>query len=172
MVNPTSRPNSMPRIDRPGIPAAYGATKAREFVDWSHVEERLNRDRVYWIATVGPSGRPPVRPVDGVYLDGVIYVGGSPETQWVRDLATNPHVSVHLDGVDDVVIIEGEADVLTGMGERLAKQLAAASNAKFPEYKLTPATYKRQGAIAIRPRKVVTWSDITRNPTRFRFDDA
>jgi hypothetical protein len=26
-----------------------------------------------------------------------------------------------------------------------------------------------RGAIAIRPRKVVTWSDITRNPTRFRF---
>lgn len=26
-----------------------------------------------------------------------------------------------------------------------------------------------RGAIAIRLRKVVTWSDITRNPTRFRF---
>jgi hypothetical protein len=88
----------------------------------------------------------------------------------VRDLATNAHVSVHLDGVDDVVILEGEADVMTPMGDRLAERLAAASNAKFPEYKLTPAVYKSRGAIAIRPRKVVTWSDITRNPTRFRFD--
>lgn len=170
MANSTTRSPGAPHIDRPGIPAAYGATKAREFVDWRHVEDRLAADRVYWIATAGPGGRPRVRPVDGVYVEGAIYVGGSPEAGWVRDLATNPHVSVHLDGVDDVVILEGEAEVMTGMGDRLAEQLAAASNAKFPEYKMTPAVYKRQGATAIRVRKVVTWSDITRNPTRFRFD--
>jgi general stress protein 26 len=170
MASPSSRPAEGPRIDRPGIPAAYGVANASEFVDWSHVEGRLTADRVYWIATVGPGGRPRVRPVDGVYVDGSIYVGGSPETSWVRDLATNAHVSVHLDGVDDVVILEGEADVMTRMGDRLAERLAAASNAKFPEYKLTPAVYMSRGAIAIRLRKVVTWSDITRNPTRFRFD--
>jgi nitroimidazol reductase NimA-like FMN-containing flavoprotein (pyridoxamine 5'-phosphate oxidase superfamily) len=156
-------------VDRPGIPAAYGTSRASEFVAWDHVEDRLAAERVYWIATVGPSGRPRVRPVDGVYVDGAIYVGGSPETRWVRDLATNPHVSIHLDGVDDVVILEGEADVMNAMGDRLAERLALASNAKFAEYGMTPAVYKSQGAIAIRVRKVVTWSDITRNPTRFRF---
>jgi hypothetical protein len=35
---------------------------------------------------------------------------------------------------------------------------------------MTPAFYTTNGAIAIRPRKVITWSDITRDPTRFRFD--
>jgi hypothetical protein len=160
--------SSTPRIDRPEIPAEYGITKATEHVAWSHVEDRLTRDRVYWIATVGEGGRPRVRPIDGLYVDGVIYVGGSPETRWVREVASNSHVSVHLDDVDDVVIVEGEAEVLTGVGDALAGRLAAASNAKFPEYGMTAADY-RGGAIAIRPRKVIAWTDISKDPTRFRF---
>ena len=168
MAEPT--PQSTPQVDRPGIPAEYGVTKASEFIDWSHIEERLVAERVYWLVTVGEGGRPRTRPVDGVYVDGTIFVGGSPKTRWVRDLRTNPHVSVHLDGVDDVVIVEGEAEVMTSMGDELAEHLAAASNSKFPEYGTTPpAVYKSRGAIAIRPRKVIAWTDITKDPTRFRF---
>lgn len=159
-----------PRVDRPGIPPSYGANRASAFVDWSHVEERLVADRVYWLAAVGADGRPRVRPIDGLYLDGVIYVGGSGETRWVHDVAANPSVSVHLDGVEDVVLIEGDAEVLQEMDADLAKRLAAASNAKFPEYRMSSAFYRRNGAIAIRLRKVVAWTDITRDPTRFRFD--
>ncbi len=157
-------------VDRPAIPAAYGTGSASEYVPWSHVEDRLTEDRVYWLATVGQSGRPRVRPIDGVYLDGALYVGGSPETRWIQDLDGNPNVSVHLGSVDDVVIVEGEAERMTTMTQGLAERLAAASNAKFPEYHQTPEVYIARGAIAIRPRKVVTWSDISRNPTRFRFD--
>lgn len=170
MPDPTPHPPAAPRVDRPEIPAAYGVSKAREHVEWSYVEERLTRDRVYWIATSGPSGRPRVRPIDGLYVDGVIYVGGSPETRWVREVAANPHVSIHLDGVDDVVIAEGDAEVLTTVDDELAKRLAAASNAKFPEYGMTPESYAGGGVIAIRSRKVVAWTDFTKNPTRFTFD--
>jgi nitroimidazol reductase NimA-like FMN-containing flavoprotein (pyridoxamine 5'-phosphate oxidase superfamily) len=159
-----------PRVDRPGIPPSYGASRASIFVEWSHVEERLANDRVYWLAALGTDGRPRVRPIDGLYLDGVIYVGGSGETRWVRDVGANPAVSLHLDGVDDVVLIEGDADVLTGMDSALAGRLATASNAKFPEYGMTASFYRRNGAIAIRLRKVIAWTDITRDPTRFRFE--
>jgi hypothetical protein len=158
-----------PRVDRPAIPAEYGVTRASEFVEWSHIEDRLTRDRVYWLVTASPDGHPRVRPVDGLYVDGVIYVGGSPETRWVRDLAVNAHVSVHLDGVDDVIIVEGEAETLTGMDRDLAERVAAASNAKFPEYRMKADAYEKGGAIAIRPRTVISWSDITKDPTRFRF---
>lgn len=160
-----------PRVDRPGIPPDYGTSKATEYVAWSHVDERLTADRVYWIATVGPSGRPRVRPIDGVNLDGVLYVGGSPETRWVSELKANPDVSVHLDGIEDVIIVEGTATVLTEVDRALAERLAAASNAKFPEYGMTAAFYRRNGAIAIHPRKVISWTDISRDPTRFRFGD-
>ncbi len=158
-----------PRVDRPGIPPSYGTSRATAFVDWSHVEERLAADRVYWLAAVGADGRPRVRPIDGLYHDGVIYVGGSGETRWVHDVEAHPAVSIHLDGVDDVVLIEGDAEVLKAVDADLAEGLAAASNAKFPEYAMTADFYRRNGAIAIRLRKVIAWTDITRDPTRFRF---
>ena len=160
-----------PRIDRPAIPAEYGVSKATEFVDWAHVEDRLMRDRAYWIATVGKGGRPSVRPVDGVYVDGAIFIGGSPETRWVREVGTNPWVSVHLDGIEDVIILDGEATMLSGIGDDLAGRLASASNAKYPEYAMTATFYKSHGVISIRLRKVISWTDIAKNPTRFRIED-
>jgi hypothetical protein len=170
MPSSTIRTRPRPTADRPLIPASYGiSTTSTEFVDWLHVEQRLVTDRVYWIATAGPGGWARVRPVDGLYVDGVIYVGGSPETRWVRDVIANPRVSIHLDGVDDVVIVEGEAEVMSGASDDLAERLAAAAHAKFPEYGMTAASYTGPGTIAIRPRKVVAWTDFGQNPTRFRF---
>lgn len=160
-----------PTVDRPEIPAEYGVpTTTTDLVEWSHIERRLDEARVYWIATSGPDGRPRVRPVDALYVDGVIYVGGSPETRWVQDLSANPHVSVHLDGVDDVVIVEGEAELMMGADPELAARLAAASNAKFPEYGMTAESYAGPGPFAIRPRKVVAWTNFAKDPTRFRFE--
>ena len=160
-----------PVVDRPQIPAEYGvSTSSEDLVQWGHVERRLTDERVYWVATAGADGQPRVRPLDGIYVDGVIYVGGSPKTQWVRDLTANPKVSVHLDGVADVVIIEGDAELMMGADAELAEKLAAASNAKFPEYKMTADSYRGPGPFAIRPRKVVAWSNFAKDPTRFRFD--
>ena len=158
-----------PRVDRPEIPREYGTSKATEHVAWSHVEDRLTADRVYWIATVGPGGRPRVRPIDGVYVDGVIYVGGSPKTRWVRELSANPNVSVHLDGLGEVVIVEGEAEVLAGVDDELAGRLAAASNAKYPEYGMTADSYNGPGPYAVRPRVAYGWKNFPRDVTRFRF---
>ena len=159
-----------PRIDRPEIPAEYGVAKATDWVEWSHVEERLTAARVYWVATVGSTGRPRVRPLDGLYVDGVLYVGGSPQTRWIRELAANPQVSVHLDTLEgDVVIVEGEAAVLQENSDAFAGRMAAVSNAKYPEYGMTLEMYKGPGPVAIRPRKVIAWTDFLKDPTRFRF---
>jgi hypothetical protein len=159
----------MPRVDRPEIPAEYGIGKATAHVDWSHVEERLTSARVYWIATVGAGGRPRVRPVDGMYVDGVVYVGGSPKTRWVQEALAHPHVAIHLDG-PDVVIVDGEAEVMDNNSDEFAERMAAVSNAKYPEYGMTAASFKGPGPIAIRPRKVIAWTDFMKDPTRFRFD--
>lgn len=159
-----------PRIERPAIPPEYGASRASTFVDWSHVEDRLANDAAYWIVTVGASGRPSVRPVDGLFVDGALYVGGSPETRWMRDIATNPDVAVHLDGLDDVIILEGSVEIRGHMDEELAASLAAASAAKYPQYGVTADFYRKHGAMRIRPRSVVSWTDISKDPTRFRFE--
>jgi len=159
-----------PRIERPAIPPEYGASRASTFVDWNHVEERLRNERAYWIVTVGSAGRPSVRPVDGLFVDGALYVGGSPATRWMRDIGANPEVAVHLDGLDDVIIVEGSVEILERAENDLAERLAAASTAKYPEYGVTADLYRRRGAIRIRPRTVVTWTDISKDPTRFRFE--
>jgi nitroimidazol reductase NimA-like FMN-containing flavoprotein (pyridoxamine 5'-phosphate oxidase superfamily) len=156
-----------PRVDQPEIPAEYGVSKTTARVDWSHVEERLSAARVYWIVTVGAGGRPRARPVDGMYVEGALYVGGSPKARWVQELAANPHVSIHLDGVDDVVIVDGDAEILPGAGDELANRLAAASKAKYPEYGMTAENFTGPGPIAITPRKIIAWTDFTKNPTRF-----
>jgi hypothetical protein len=159
-----------PRSDRPRIPREYGTpTSAKGMLEWDYVERRLTDARAYWVATSGPGGRPRVRPVDGIYVDGTIYVGGSPKTRWVRDLFANANVSVHLDG-PEVVIVEGVAELLERVPRDTAERLAAASNAKYPEYKMTPESYSGPGPWAIRPRKVVAWTNFAKDPTRFRFD--
>jgi hypothetical protein len=68
-----------------------------------------------------------------------------------------------------VVIVEGDAEVLPTVDADLAERLAAASKAKFPEYGVTAGVYRKRGAIQIQPRKVIAWTDISRDPTRFRF---
>jgi general stress protein 26 len=168
----TTSTTGSPSVDRPAIPAEYGISRRlKEFVDWAHVERRLTESRVYWVATAGNGRQPRVRPVDGLYVDGVIYVGGSPKTRWIQDLFENPRVAVHLDGVDDVVIVEGDAELMQGADDALADRLAAASTAKFPEYGMTADNYRNgPGPFAIYPRKVVAWTDFMKDPTRFRFE--
>ena len=161
----------VPTADRPRIPAEYGIpTGTKGLLAWAHAEERLRSATVYWIATASRDGTPRVRPVDGLWHEGVLYVGGSPDTRWARDLAANPRISVHLDGGTDVVILEGEAELLeNGAGPELARTLADLSNAKYPQYGMTPEMYTGPGPFAIRPSVAFGWTDFPKDVTRFRF---
>jgi Pyridoxamine 5'-phosphate oxidase len=162
----------VPSADRPRIPAEYGVpTSTKGLLAWAHAEERLRAAMVYWIATSSADGTPHVRPVDGLWHAGVLYVGGSPETRWARDLQANPRVAVHLDDGIDVVILEGEAELLEhGVGPELAVALADLSNAKYPHYGMTPESYAGPGPFAIRPTVGFGWTKFPKDVTRFRFD--
>ena len=163
-----------PTVDRPRMPRAYGVpSNTKGLMSWSRVESRLTEAKVYWVATAGPDGQPRVRPVDGIYVDGTIYVGGSPETRWTRDLRANPRVAVHLDDGHDVVILEGVAELLEqGVDPETAERLAAASNAKYPEYGVKASDYAGPGPYAIRPHVAFAWSSFPKDVTRFRFREA
>jgi general stress protein 26 len=161
-----------PTADRPRVPDGYGVPRhTKGLLAWSEVEQRLAEAKTYWIATVGPEGRPQARPVDGLYVDGRIYVGGSPETRWVRNLEANPEATLHLDGGYDVVILEGVVEAQTP-DEELADRLAAASNAKYPEYGMKPSDYMGPGVRAFRPRVAYAWKAFPKDVTRFRFEEA
>ena len=164
--------STRPTAGRPRMPKDYGMPASKTgLLDWSHLEARLSAARVYWVATSGPGGRPHVRPLDGLFVDGVLYVGGSPETRWARDLIANPHVAVHLDDGSDAVILEGEAELLHGVSPELARRLAAASNEKYPEYGMTEASYAGPGPFAIVPKVAFGWKNFPKDLTKFSFDD-
>lgn len=161
-----------PRAERPHLPDGYGLPATDDgLMPWGRVDERLREARVYWIGTASRDGAPAVRPVDGLWVDGVLYVGGSPETRWVRNLVANPRVSVHLDDGFDVAILEGTVEGLPGgVDADLAGRLAAESRRKYPQYGMTAASYERGPAgYAIRPTIGLAWKAFPTDVTRFRF---
>ena len=78
-----------------------------------HVQTRLKRELIIWIATVGRDGHPHVVPV-WFWWDGKFVVIYAVPGQKVRDIQANPNVALHLntDPVgDDVVRIDGTAKI-------------------------------------------------------------
>jgi hypothetical protein len=164
---PASGPG--PHASRPRIPPEYGVPRhAKGLLPWSHVVERLEAARVYWVCAAGPGGQPHATPVDGLWLDGALYFGGSPATRRQRYLRANPAASVHLESGSDVVILNGEARESAGVPRALAERLAAASNAKYG-YGQSAADYEKGGYSVFRPREAFAWKDGLQNATRWRF---
>jgi nitroimidazol reductase NimA-like FMN-containing flavoprotein (pyridoxamine 5'-phosphate oxidase superfamily) len=157
---------AIPKASRPKI-EGYGIPKSRKsLLPWSHVTERLATSRNYWVATTRPDGRPHVVPVWGVWLDGTFFHGGGPRTRKARNLATNPHVAVHLESGDEVVIMEGTADMLTpdNADAALLERIDDAYEAKYGMRHGTPVW-------ALRPTVAFGWTIYPTTVTRWTFDD-
>src|SRR5215510_4029994 len=138
------------------FPAAYGAPGGAEsLLPWSHVEERMRRASNYWIVTIGPSARPHARPVDGVWVDGALCFGGSPETRWVRNLIANPAISVNLSSEAEAIILEGTAEIVTDPAHPLAAPSMAASRQKYPQYYSAESAFRPFWAL--RPARAFAW---------------
>ena len=117
----TRKPSSVRAVR---FPAAYGAPGGPDsLLPWSYIEERVRVASNYWITTVGPNARPHARPVDGVWIDGALCFGGSPETRWVRNLMANPSISVHLSSEAEAIILREELRSL--LYDRLQSALSA-----------------------------------------------
>ena len=102
-----------PAPSRPYIPDYGIPTTDEGTLPWTHVTDQLTSARNYWVATAGPDGRPHAVPVWGIWIEGVLCFGGGDKTRWVRNLATNPRVSVDLESGDNVVILEGAVEQIT-----------------------------------------------------------
>ena len=160
-----------PKVGRPTIPSVYGVPTGRKGLrSWDEVAARIATAEAYWVATLGRGGAPRIRPVDGNFVDGVLYLTGSPAASWARDLVARPAVSVSLDNVADVVILEGDAEHLARADDALAQRIADAAIAKYPQYGQTVDNFRGPGVFAVRPRVVVAWKQFPRDVTRFSFD--
>ena len=81
----------------------------------AHIDERLRAEPIIWLATTRPDGRPHLVPV-WFFWDGETFtIYSQPNKQKLRNLQHNANVSLALntaDDGDDVVIVEGKAELL------------------------------------------------------------
>lgn len=168
----TQTPLPMPAISRPiaagyGIPATLDGT-----LPWDWARERLRDALVYWIATTRPDGRPHVMPIWGAWLDDTFLFEGGPDTRRARNLRTNAHAVVHLEHGNDVVIVEGVADLMPDPAPELERRLmdGFAKYQASHDYTPDPANWRGGGIRRIRPITVFGWSDYPVDTTRWRFD--
>lgn len=155
------------------FPSDYGQTgEPADLLPWTWAEERIRVAPNYWIISTTPAGRPHARPLDGVWVDGAPCFGGSPETQWVRNLQANPEVTIHLGSTTEVVIMEGRAEFISDMTDPLVEPSVRASHEKYPQYYTEEDTSVDSLPFWIlRPRVVYAWTlaSFPRDATRWSF---
>jgi PPOX class probable F420-dependent enzyme len=137
-------------------------------LDWSWAVERLTASRNYWIATTRPDGRPHAMPVWGAWWDERLIFGTNRQSHKARNLDRDPRVVAHLESGDEVVILEGEVEEVTGT-ERL-RQIGAEWSRKYG-MDLDPTGSESSVTYELRPRVAFAWTerDYPRTATRFEF---
>lgn len=156
--------------ERPKTPdVAYGVpVEGGTMLGWSECIERLRDAQAYWLATVNPAGSPHVVPVWGAIVDDDLYLeSGAPNTAKSRNLAANPAVAIHLDGIDDALIVHGRAAPCRP-DAALGASLAAAMTAKYKDYAPKPTDWDAGGLHRLEPHVMLAWRDMP-TATRWRF---
>ena len=154
------------------FPPQYGTPgEPDSLLPWRYVEDRMLAAPNYWITTVSADARPHARPVDGVWVDGALCFGGSPDTRWVRNLTANPAISVHLSSETEAIILEGTAEHATDRSHPLAQPCMAASKQKYPQY-YTGQDIPFRPFWMLRPTTAFAWTleGFPRGATRWRFE--
>jgi PPOX class probable F420-dependent enzyme len=131
--------------------------------DSGRAAERLDNERIGWLTTVTPSGRPQSSPVWFVVLDDAIYIQSQREAGKLGNIRANGNVSFHLDGDGDggdIVTIDADAEILDATppslldgysekyGRVIRERTRSTPEAMLDEYPTT---------VRLMPRRVRTW---------------
>jgi PPOX class probable F420-dependent enzyme len=79
------------------------------------IEKHLVHDKIVWLTTVTPGGRPAPRPVWFVWDGASFVIYSQPHGAKIKHIAANDQVSLHFNctpGGGDVVVISGRAEVV------------------------------------------------------------
>ena len=113
-----------------------------------------------------------VVPVWGTLFEGDLFLEtGSPLTVKNRNLAANRNVVVHLDGINDAVIVRGVGERIPtdpAFRRRLAATMKAKYAGNYPEYEPEPDRWDQGSAWRIAPESVLAWQAMP-TATRWRF---
>ena len=157
----------MPTTEPLVMPDGYGDSVST--MSWADVQAQLIAAHQYWVATNRPDGCPHVVPVDGLWVDDVLYYGGLPTTVHVRTALADPHVTIHLPDPWKVVVVEGEVRAVKP-GPELGQRLADLANVKYAHYGITFDVNSYREPFEFRPRRARAWSSFPGDATRFVFD--
>jgi hypothetical protein len=97
---------------------------------WRQARERiesLEPDFVYWLATTAPDGRPHIRPILGLWLDGSFYSVISESSRKGKNVAQDPRCALAASSTVRPsldIIVEGEASIVPD-GAELRRVVAA-----------------------------------------------
>ena len=158
-----------PRATRPVIPEKYRMTSSPTgLLDWTWARKRLEKSHNYVIVTVRPDGRPHAMGMNGIWFEDAYYFGTDETTRKARNLAANPHCIIINEDLEELLIVEGLAEVISFA--QLPEGLAAASKKKYgwaPDPRMGGGMYK------VAPQKVFAFplKQIATGVTRWIFDE-
>ena len=156
---------------RPAFAKEYGVNEDQSnLIPWDWVDDQMEKSRNYWITSVKSAGGPHAAPVWGVYVKHILYFGSNKGAQKTKNLLQNPHISVHLESGDEVVIIEGRAEVISD--QKAMEPIASAFKEKYPPFNPEPHFDDSMVLFAVLPQKVFAWTekDFVQNATCWVFD--
>ncbi len=81
----------------------------------AHVVERLHKENVAWLTTVGSDLAPQPRPVWFVWEDGTFLIYSQPNAAKIRHIQEHPRVALNLnsdENGDDIVVFIGKAEIV------------------------------------------------------------
>jgi hypothetical protein len=162
-----------PVLDRPNMPG-YGIQEIGDgssLISWSRVSTLMSQARNYWISSTRPDGRPHATPVWGVWLEGIFYFGTGIQSQKERNIAKNRWLVVHLESGDEVVILEGQVELVNDA--RLFATIDKAYGLKYDWRPLeeTDNDLPEVPFYGLRPQFAFAWleEDFPHSATRYRF---
>jgi PPOX class probable F420-dependent enzyme len=106
-----------------------GLRRTGGHIAWDWFDRNLRAQRSIWLATTRPDGRPHAMPLWFVWDGEQVFFITSIRTQKHRNLQHEATVVLHLGDGDDVIVLEGAAELLTAADD-LAR-LDGAYRAKY-----------------------------------------
>ncbi|SRR6266498_101776 len=91
--------------------------RTQGFIPWIKIEHWLQAFRSIWISTTRPNGRPHAVPVWYIWDGRNLYFISARNLQKSRNLKGQPWIVVHAGDGDDVIILEGLAQIVTDKEE-------------------------------------------------------
>lgn len=130
----------------------------------AHVDERLRKELIIWLSTVRPDGRPHMVPVWFFWDGQTITIYSQPGSLKMRNLRHNTNVALALDTSDegdDVVIIEGKAELLGSSTQTMndpayVEKYNALIKAMDSDPETLAADYSE--VIRVTPTKFISWN--------------